>query len=346
MDALTARPQLLKQANLSLIRKAIKNRGTATRAEIAQETRISSTTVRSLLTEMMENGEIESIGYDESSGGRKAERYRFQPERYHAAVFCMTDDEVHYLLINVCGEIVEKDILEAVDGDMEGAIFACMDSLTARLDLRAIGLGVPGVVEGGRYWKKWPTDEDLRQMDLGERLSQRYGLPVVMENDLKATAIGFGRCYRERYPDEDPEHTNMAYLSFDKGCASAAFLVGGKIVRGHSNFAGEISLVPMEDGSPRSCSLTDELADLEYAKKVAGILVWICGILNPQYIALGGPNLRERCIGLIGDALYASLPRNMCAEILHASDMWLDYHIGMAQLTAAKMFDEVQFIKE
>lgn len=73
MDTLTARPRLLKQANLSQIRRVIKRRGTATRAEIAGETQISSTTVRSLLAEMMENGEIESIGHDKSSGGRKAD---------------------------------------------------------------------------------------------------------------------------------------------------------------------------------------------------------------------------------------------------------------------------------
>ena len=66
MDSLTARPNILKQANLSLIRRAIKAKGTSTRAEIAIETRISSTTVRSLLSEMLENGEIESIGLDES----------------------------------------------------------------------------------------------------------------------------------------------------------------------------------------------------------------------------------------------------------------------------------------
>ena len=58
MDSLTARPNILKQANLSLIRRAIKAKGTSTRAEIAIETRISSTTVRSLLSEMLENGEI------------------------------------------------------------------------------------------------------------------------------------------------------------------------------------------------------------------------------------------------------------------------------------------------
>lgn len=108
MDSLTARPNLLKQANLSLIRRVIKTNGSATRAEIALETRISSTTVRSLLSEMLENGEIEGIGLDESSGGRKAQRYRLNPERYHGAAFCLLDDRVIFLLVNMCGEIVEK----------------------------------------------------------------------------------------------------------------------------------------------------------------------------------------------------------------------------------------------
>ena len=79
------------------------------RAEIAYETKISSTTVRSLLSEMMQNGEIESVGYDESSGGRKAERYGFRPNRYYGAAFCITGDQIYGLLINVCGEIVGKN---------------------------------------------------------------------------------------------------------------------------------------------------------------------------------------------------------------------------------------------
>lgn len=94
MDTLTARPRVLKQANLSHIRKVLKAKGTATRAEIAYETKISSTTVRSLLSEMMQNGEIESVGYDESSGGRKAERYGFRPNRYYGAAFCITGDRI------------------------------------------------------------------------------------------------------------------------------------------------------------------------------------------------------------------------------------------------------------
>lgn len=346
MDTLTARPQLLKQANISLIRRVIKSRGTATRAEIAEETQISSTTVRSLLTEMMQNGEIESIGYDESSGGRKAERYTLNPGRYYSVAFCIAENQIHGLLVNVCGEILEEAVLEAPDEDYESAITAFLDDLMEKKEIRSIGIGVPGIVERGSFWRKPNRGEELYKVDIGDRLAARYKIPIVMENDLNATAIGFGRCYQNEFPEENPEDTNMAYLHFEKGCVSAGFIADGKVIRGSSNFAGEISLIPMEDGRILDEWISESAGDTQYTSLVIRIISWICGILNPEYVVLGGPDLRKECIGPIEEGLFALLPKNMYAKILYASDMWHDYHEGMAYLTAGKMFDEIQFIKE
>lgn len=346
MDAVTAQPKLLKQANLSLLRKALRSMGTATRAELAQETQISSTTVRSLLAELLENREIQSIGYDASSGGRKAERYRLQPGRYHGAAICISDGQVHGLLVNLCGEIVETTPLEAVDGDYEKAALPYLDSLAARYTLKAIGVGVPGVVEGNCYWKAEPCGGPLCKVPLGEALTRRYGVPVVLENDLKATAIGFGRCYAKEYPQENPEDTHMAYLHFDHTCVSASFITGGRIIRGYSNFAGELGLLPTEDGRTLDDCISGPMDDSRYTARVIEIIRWICGILNPRYVALGGPAFRKGCIGPIGDGLSALLPRPMLAEILYAPSLWHDYHDGMAYLTAGKIFDEVQIVKE
>ena len=346
MDTLTARPRLLKQANLSQIRRVIKRRGTATRAEIAGETQISSTTVRSLLAEMMENGEIESIGHDKSSGGRKAERYRFKPDKYYGAAICISGSDMHGLLVGICGEILETVRLEFTGSDYEPAICAFLDELMARKDIKSIGIGVPGIVEGGAFWQGTGGSDELCCYDLGDRLAERYHIPVVMENDLNATAIGFGRCYAKEFPRESPERANMAYLHLEKTCVSAGFIVGGRIVRGFRNFAGELGLIPMEDGRILDEWLMSALDDKDYTDLMIRIISWICGILNPQYVVLGGPDLRTDCIGPISDGFSALLPKHMTAEILYSADMWHDYHDGMASLTAGKIFDDVQFIKE
>lgn len=343
MDGLTARPEVLKQANLSAIRKLLRERETATRAEIAEETGISSTTVRALLAELLERGELESVGYDASSGGRKAERYRFRPDRYHGAAVCMTNVDLHGLILDSRGEIVETAELEAEDGDFEGAAIAFLDEAAARREIRAIGLGVPGVVDGRRYWKKRKDSDELYAVRLGETVARRYGVNVVLENDLKAVAVGFKRCYEKEFPQEDPEHTDMAYLQFEEGCVSAGFISGGRLVRGSKNFAGELGLIPIGD-----MLLDDWIAraedDARFVDRVIQIVSWVCAILNPQYVALGGPEMRRDCIGPIGDGLSALLPRHMQAEILYAPDMWHDYHDGMAYLTAKNLFDEVQLV--
>ena len=113
MDALNARPNLLKQANLSEIRCFLREKGTATRAEIVEGTRISTTTVRVLLCELMEDGEVESVGHDVSSGGRKAERYALRRDRYYGAAVCIAEGKLHGLLVDVFGQIVETALLDA-----------------------------------------------------------------------------------------------------------------------------------------------------------------------------------------------------------------------------------------
>lgn len=346
MDKLTARPTLLKQANLSLIRRVIRSKKTATRAEIAEETKISSTTVRSLLTEMLQKGELESIGYDESNGGRKAQRYRFSPNRYYGAAFCITDSQAHALLTNVCGEIIETTKLKIEDGNFEQAIENFLDDLLSKREIKAIGIGVPGIVEGGCFWRVNKENREWEKIDIGDVFTRKYGIPVILENDINATAIGFGICYEKEFPCEELKKTNMAYLHFEDGCVSAGFITGGQIIRGFHNFAGEVGLLTMEDGRTLDASILAAVEDTEYVNWIVKIVSWICGILNPQYIALGGPSLREKCIGPIGDGLLVSLPKSMLAEILYAPDVWHDFHEGMAYLTAGKIFDEVQFIKE
>lgn len=346
MSQITANPRLLKQANLSMIRKKIMEKGTATRAEIAEEIRISSTTVRSLLNDMIEHGEIESVGYDESSGGRKAERYRFKPECYHSAVFCISGNQIHALLVNACGEIMEQSVLETTEEEYEQAIIFCLDEMIKEHDIKAIGIGVPGVVDGGCYWKKYLDSDQLYRVDIGNVISERYHIPVVLENDLNATAIGIGRCYEKEFPDVSLERIHMAFLHFEKGCVSAGFIVEGRVVRGFHNFAGEIGLIPMGNDMPVDAYMAEPMADTQYIKLVTQMLSWICAILNPEYIALGGGDLRKECMGSISSLLSSLVPDKMMAEILYVEDIWHDYHSGMAYLTAGKIFDDVQFIKE
>lgn len=91
-------------------------------------------------------------------------------ERYYSAAFYITDYQVHSLLINVCGEVLETAKLEVKDENFEAAIVSYLDTLSGRKEIRAIGLGVPGIVEGNGYWRQNKQTGELMKEDLGGRL--------------------------------------------------------------------------------------------------------------------------------------------------------------------------------
>ncbi|MEM1484188.1 ROK family protein [Oscillospiraceae bacterium PP1C4] len=343
-DNIMGKPNVLKQVNLSFVRRAIMEKGSATRAEIVDATKISVTTVRTLLTEMKSNNELVEVGFDDSIGGRKATRYKLNEERFFGVAFCLGGTDVRYLTVNICGEICEKGTLVGGENTTE-AICDFLDDLTANVEIRSIGIGVPGVVSGMGYDRK-NAEGELENFPIGKIIGSRYGVPVILENDMNAIALGFGRCYLKTFPEERCEDTNMAYIHFDKNCLSAGFLSGGRILRGQHNFVGELGLFPVSDTKTLNELLASPLDDNAYAALVAKLIAGVCCMLNPQYVALGGEAFRKDCLLLITECFNGTLPPKMSAEILYAEDQWHDYLEGMAHLTAEQIFADVRLVKE
>lgn len=339
MNHITGKPQALKQVNLSAVRKAIKEKGSATRAEIVEATKISVTTVRKLLTEMEGNDEIEGSGFDESIGGRRAVRYEIKKNRFFGAAMCLTEDSVHYYIVNICGEIQERGTCP-ITVPVSESLCTLLSELSSRIEIRSVGIGVQGVVSGltyqqtcdSRSWEYYP---------IGELIHSRFQIPVILENDLNATALGFGRNMLK----ENCKNLNLAYIHFHKECVSAGFLSDGRLLRGFRNFVGELGLFPVNESETLDKLLASNLDAEQYTLVVAKLLAGICCILNPHSIAISGEGFRRDCLPMIRERLKKSLPAEMTAELIFAEDMWGDYAEGMAYLTAEQIFADVKLIE-
>jgi len=121
------------------------------------------------------------------------------------------------------------------------AVAALVDRLAAGAAVRGVGLGAPGIVDPatGALVDAVNLGLDPGPFALGPLLSARLGgLPVVVENDVNASALGAGALLGA---------DDLALLSLGTGLA-AGIVVDGVLRRGASGAGGEVGHVSFDPG--------------------------------------------------------------------------------------------------
>jgi glucokinase len=111
-------------------------------------------------------------------------------------------------------------------------------------DIEAIGVGVPGRVDPLSGDVTLAVNLGWSDLPLGSLLEARFGRPCVVENDVRAAALGLHR--RGVVGDID----DLAYLAVGTG-VSAGVVLHGRLHRGARGLAGEIGHVIVEPGGAR-----------------------------------------------------------------------------------------------
>lgn len=135
---------------------------------------------------------------------------------------------------------------EAVLAGAEIAVQEAVARAGASLgDLDAVGVGIPGVVDESSGQVTHAVNLGVTELDLSARLSARVGVPVRVENDVNAAALG--ACHLLGLA------RSAALLNLGTGMA-AGVVVGGRLWRGARGGAGEIGHVPIDpEGAVCSC---------------------------------------------------------------------------------------------
>ncbi|MHA7985647.1 ROK family protein [Rathayibacter sp. CAU 1779] len=108
-----------------------------------------------------------------------------------------------------------------------------------------IGVGIPGMVdpESGRV--RHAVNLAVEELALGDELSLRVGVPVRVENDVKAASLGAYHLLRLS--------GSAALLNLGTGMA-AGIVIDGELQRGSGGGAGEIGHIPVDpNGAVCSC---------------------------------------------------------------------------------------------
>lgn len=319
-------PKERTQAILGGIRQTLLALGSATKADLSASLGISFPTVSKFLARMGKQGELIVVGMDESSGGRRALRYAYNPEyRLNLALF-LEKTETRYTICNCLGEEKEQGgAASFLPDDLAGLANRIEALLAAYPRIRTLAIGVPGAVREGRIIYI-PGYDGFQDLDLKGYLEKRFALPVVVENDMNAAVLG----YRARHGGNDD--SPLLYLYFGLNGPGAGLLVNGDVVRGNSFFSGEVSFLPLYDHR----SFQQALSDGKKEDAVGRLIASCTALLNPSTIVFCRDEADEALLAGFASAGAAYVPAEHLPR-LALSDWKEDYLQGLQQLGLARM---------
>lgn len=233
---------LIKEKNLRLLRDALRQERMATKSRLAELTGISVVTVQSLLESLLETGEVSADQVIKPQLGRPAVSYRFEERARLVLALCMAQKNgratAAVSVVDLYGRCI--DFVEVSYDEVEA------DSWNEVIDrklhqypnIEQIALGLPGSeAEGKLVVCDYPS---LRGLNLASYLHDRFGVPVMIENDINAATYGF--CVREGLLAQSV----AGIILLEQYPPGAAICEQGRLLKGRSGLAGEIKYLPLD----------------------------------------------------------------------------------------------------
>ncbi|MGV3464111.1 MAG: ROK family protein [Heyndrickxia sp.] len=333
MNELLATPKSMKKIILRGIRTTLLELGSATKLELSQKLEISLPTISKFLVQMEKDGEIIGVGLDDSSGGRRAKRFAYNPEHTLGLAIFLERTETVYTVFNCVGEIKEQGNAQSVlIEDGLNVLTKCMENIMNTYSkISSIAIGVPGSVDKGRIFYI-PGYEQFQHFDLKGYYENHFSIPVVVENDMNAAVLGYNT--NRRIKDKQ----SLIYLYFGENGPGAGIMINGDVVRGNTCFSGEVSFVPqyndrnfrqaMENGRGPNKIMISEDDEID---AVSRLVASFAAIINPRTIIFCNDEVERALLDKITMVSAKYVPSEHLPELI-ISDWKQDYLCGLQSL--------------
>lgn len=244
----------LRNASRFAILRALYALGTPSRQELARETSLSFATVANIVNELFGIGMLVEAGREDSGGGRPRARLKVDPRRGMLVGVDVAETYIHVDVFDTGLDRLireERQIQESSDPDyLIGEVVDAIHGALARCgDFPVLGTGVslPGQVQPEAGVSVFAPNWGWHQVPVQDLLSTRLGLPVHLDNPLKATTVA------ELWFGHGREVADLVTVNLGTG-VGAGIAIDGQLVRGVSNNAGEWGHTTLVmDGRPCRC---------------------------------------------------------------------------------------------
>ncbi|WP_329791595.1 ROK family transcriptional regulator [Lentzea sp. DG1S-22] len=224
-----------------------------TRAEIVAATGLARSTVRARLDLLVAAGLVTGNGTGESTGGRPADRFGFNPTAHLVlaaevsatrATVALSDLGCRLLAV----EQVDLDAADVPEAVLPQLVRTWRGMLRAvpRAELVGVGIGLPGPVEHstGRPDNP-PVTSGWDGFDLPAVVGAEFGVPVLVDNEVNLMALG-------EHTAAHPEVRHMIVVKAAAGIG-AGLISNGVLHRGAAGAAGDLGHIRVPRGGEVLC---------------------------------------------------------------------------------------------
>ncbi|HEU4453668.1 MAG TPA: ROK family protein [Longimicrobium sp.] len=243
-----------KDINRQIVLNLVREYQPISRADLARRMEVARGIVTPLVNELIEQGLLVEGATGASARGRKPTLLHVRAHDRLAVAVDVRLSETQIMLTDFSGRSLATELLATPAGPEE--LVAALAVRIARLleahsaagACEGVGLVVPGMVDRATGRLVNAPTLGWRDVDLRGALQEAVGLPVHVERDAVACALaqmwmGQGGGAAAHGPD------SFAYVTFSDG-VGAGLVMGGHVVRGHRDAAGEFGHIPLSLDGP------------------------------------------------------------------------------------------------
>ena len=226
--------------------EAIVQNGPISRASIAKQTGLSKQTISEIVRQLELDGWVQETGRTSGHIGRTAVTYELIPDAAFIAAVDLGGTKVRVAIADLACQVFAEEVAPTdkrggqfvVDQIAELCLMAASHNNIPRDRIRIAVVGAPGAPEEstGRILLA-PNIHGLDAMNVRAALETALGMSVTLENDVNLCVIG------ENWLGQGQGIDDLAYIAVGTGIGGG-LMVGGQLVRGVSNAAGELAFLP------------------------------------------------------------------------------------------------------
>ena len=230
-----------------------------TRKDLADLTGLSNLTVAKIITALIAEGVIIETETLNTEKGRKPLFLSPNPDYAYVIGIDVGSYSIKIGIVDFSGRIIEKKIQTIDIADLVSPFsvinFSELRAHISRLiekygtkKLMGIGIGITGLVNSVSQTVVFcPNIRGYNDLAISSILSDQFKVPVMVDTSARCMALG------ELYFGNSSKSGDISFVSVGYSIAVGT-IIGGKIFRGFSGFAGELGHVKTDIGENKVCT--------------------------------------------------------------------------------------------